>query len=50
MQQHVWKRRSTLTVDFDGGGCVRFVSSSQEMDGLMPFQVEMDDTLREKGS
>lgn len=37
---------STLTVEFKGNGCVRFVSSPHEMDGLTPFQVTVDDVLR----
>ena len=38
--------KSTLEARFDGGGCVRFISSSGHMDGLKCLKVTMDDVLR----
>ena len=39
-------RGSVPEVLFCGGGCVRFVSSAHQLDGVKPFWVTMDDILR----
>ena len=39
-------KRSTLDARFDGGGCVRFISSRSHSDGVKFLHVTIDDVLR----